>query len=338
MNSLTDPRSDNQGLTTKQDVIVPEIVTNAGEDASRHFIEFFIAQIRNRNTRRAYGRQVRIFCLWCQHQGVPHPILDVREVTAAHVSTYIELLTYRSGQKPSSVKQALAAIRMLGDWLVVKQVLRGNPASPVRGPKLVVTEGLTPCLEDDDVVAFFESIEAKSELSLVDLRDRALFGVMAYTFTRVGAACGLDRPDYFQQGKSAMIRRREKGGKVDTIAVHHVLERYMDEYIEAAGIAEGSLFRTAYRRTGRLTENRMTQDAAWDMLQRRARFAGIDTPICNHGVKATGITNYLNNGGDLEHAQRMALHSDPRTTKLYDRRRQQISRTEVERIRYERKG
>jgi integrase/recombinase XerD len=120
--------------------------------------------------------------------------------------------------------------------------------------------------------------------------------------------------------------------------VHHVLEEYMDSYLAASGLSElkgTPLFRTAYKKTGTLTERRMSQPDAWSMLQRRAKKAGITTQICNHSWRATGITIFLENGGAIEMVQYMAGHADPRTTKLYDRRRQQLTRGEVERIRYE---
>ena len=112
----------------------------------------------------------------------------------------------------------------------------------------------------------------------------------------------------------------------------------MDAYLAAAGIGEDKgtpLFRTAYKKTGTLTERRMSQPDAWDMLQRRAKKAGVTTAICNHSWRATGITNFFENGGAIEMAQYMAGHADPRTTKLYDRRQQKVTRGEVERIRYE---
>jgi integrase len=154
---------------------------------------------------------------------------------------------------------------------------------------------------------------------------------MAYTFARVGAALAMHVCDFYPQGTGFMVRLKEKGGKRKTIAAHHLLVEYLTSYIEAAGIAgekDSPLFRTAFGKTGRLTNLRMTQDACWYMLQRRARKAGI---------QATGITNYLENGGAKETAQHMAGHADPRTTQLYDRRKQLVTRSEVERIRYERK-
>jgi integrase len=113
---------------------------------------------------------------------------------------------------------------------------------------------------------------------------------------------------------------------------HHKLEEYIDAYLREANIADGPLFRSAKGRTGVLTENRLRRTNAFDAVRRRARQAGILTPICPHTFRATGITNYLTNSGSLEIAQRMAAHADARTTKLYDRRNEQVSLDEIERI------
>jgi integrase len=118
---------------------------------------------------------------------------------------------------------------------------------------------------------------------------------------------------------------------------HHALAEALRAYIDAAGIAEdrkGWLFRTAPRRNAdALSDRAMKQYAAWLMVRRRAKAASIAVPICNHTFRATGITAYLANGGALEHAQEMAAHESPRTTKLYDRTRERLTQDEVERIR-----
>jgi site-specific recombinase XerD len=270
---------------------------------------------------------------WCEQRGAR----DVSDIRTEHVAAWVETLT-RSSLETASVKQALSSLRMLFDWLVVHQVVASNPTLSVRGPKLVVSEGKTPALSAEEVAELIESIPTNT---LVGLRDRALIGLMAYTFARVGAALSMNVGDYYPEGKQWSVRLREKGGKRKQIAVHHVLEEYMDAYLDAAGIRDDKtspLFRTARGKTGTFTENRMTQQDAWGMLQRRAKKAGVSTAICNHSWRATGITNFLENGGAIEMAQYMAGHADPRTTKLYDRRQQKVTRGEVERIRYERKA
>ena len=131
------------------------------------------------------------------------------------------------------------------------------------------------------------------------------------------------------------MRLHEKGGKEHEVPCHHNLETYLDEYIAAAGIAhdrQGPLFRTAAGKTGALTKNKIWQQDAYAMIQRRAAAAGIKTRIGNHTFRATGITAYLKNNGKLEHAQYLANHASPRTTKLYDRRAEEISLDEVKKI------
>jgi integrase len=141
--------------------------------------------------------------------------------------------------------------------------------------------------------------------------------------------------DYFPQRKRWWLRLHEKGGKHHEMPVHHRLEEYLDAYIAAAGISEdkkGPLFRSAYFKTGRLTTQPLSRDNAFRMIQRRAGKAGIRTKIGCHTFRATGITIYLTNGGDLEKAQQMAAHESPRTTKLYDRRNDVVSLDEVEKV------
>lgn len=124
------------------------------------------------------------------------------------------------------------------------------------------------------------------------------------------------------------IQLKEKGGRQHAMPCHHKLEEYLNAYVTAAGIQDqksGPLFRSARGRTGRLTENRFRRGNAYDEIRRPARQAGIATEICPHTSRATGITNYLTNSGSLEIAQQMAGHADARTTKVYDRRNEQVS-------------
>jgi integrase len=112
-----------------------------------------------------------------------------------------------------------------------------------------------------------------------------------------------------------------------------IWEIYLDEYVAAAGIAadkDGPLFRTTGRLTG--TPQRMTQPDAYRMIKRRAKHAGIKTQIGNHSMRGTGITAYLKNGGTREHAQALAAHASPRATELYDRREEEISLDEYEKL------
>jgi integrase len=206
-----------------------------------------------------------------------------------------------------------------------------------------VKKGKTPVLTADEARELLDSIaiakktgepgDEAEEPALVGLRDRALIAVMVYTFARVNAVLQMKVRDYFVQGRRGWVRLHEKGGKEHEVPCHHSLEQYLDEYIAAAGIAgdpDGPLFRTTGRKTGK--QHPMWQQDAYRMIQRRAADAGIKTRIGNHTFRATGITAYLKNKGTLEAAQHIANHESPRTTKLYDRRQDEISLDEVEKI------
>lgn len=294
--------------------------------AAKRFLEFFTANIRNPNTRRAYARAAAEFAAWCDRNGLQ----ELREIEPIHVAAYVEGLQGRLAAP--SIKLHLAAIRMLFDWLVVGQVLAVNPASSVRGPKHSVRKGKTPVLAAEEARVLLDSIDISS---LIGLRDRALIALMVYTFARVGAALKMRIEDVYTQGRRTWIRLHEKGGKRHEMPAHHNLEESLHAYLEGAGLAadkKGYLFRTARGRAAGLSEKPMSQPDAWRMIERRARAAGIRTKIGNHSFRATGITEYLKNGGKLEIAQQMANHESARTTGLYDRRNDQVSLDEVERI------
>jgi len=306
---------------------VPALVAADGERASVRFLEFFAAAIRNPHTRRAYARAAADFLLWCEDRGVP----SVTMVQPLHVAAWVELQA-RTKAAPTA-KLRLAALRHLFDWLVVGQVLPSNPAASVRGPRHVVKVGRTPVLEPAEARALLEGIDTSTPMGL---RDRALIGLMVFSFARIGAALGMEVDDVFTQGRRLWVRLQEKGGRAHAMPCHHSLEEYLHAYLDGAGIAgdgKGPLFRTVGRGTTRLTRTPLPQANAYAMIRRRAAAAGIATKVGNHSFRATGITAYLKAGGTLENAAAMANHASTRTTQLYDRRQEAISLDEVERIR-----
>lgn len=304
----------------------PALIVRAGEKAAFRFVEFFTANIRNRNTRRAYGHAVGQFFEWCDKQGVS----ELQRLNPVIIAAYIES---HSAAAPT-VKQHLAALRMLFDFLVTGGILPMNPASSVRGPKHVVKKGKTPVLSTEETRDLLLSIETSSVLGL---RDRALIALMTYTFARVGAVVQMRVEDYFVQGRKSWVRLHEKGGKVNEVPCHHRLDEYLHEYIEKAGLAadpKGYLFRSATSKRGTsLTDQPLHQQDVHGMIRRRAAAAGIRTAkIGCHTLRATGITAYMKNDGRLEVAQQIAGHESPRTTKLYDRTEDAVSLDEIEKI------
>jgi site-specific recombinase XerD len=302
---------------------LPPAIVRAGETAAWRFIEFFTATIRNKNTRAAYAEAIGQFFAWCEK----HRVRTLEEIRPVVIAAYIE---NHPGAAPT-VKQHLAAIRMLFDFLVTGQIVPMNPAASVRGPKYVVKRGKTPVLKADQARNLIDSIKTDS---LIGLRDRAIIGLMVFTFARVSAMVHMEVADYYESGHKWWVRLHEKGGKRHEVPAHHHAQEYVHAYLDAAGIREEKktpLFRSVDKHK-KITVNAMTRTDVLRMVKRRALDAGLPSSTTCHTFRATGITAYLSNGGTLENAAAIAAHESPRTTKLYDRTGDEITLDEVERI------
>ena len=203
--------------------------------------------------RAAYGRAVGQFLAWCEARG-----LALEAVSPLHVAAYIRT---HPGSVPT-VKQHLAAIRMLGDWLVVSQILAVNPAAAVRGPKHVVTKGATPA----EARRLLDAIDTGT---LAGLRDRALVSVMLYSFARVSAAIGMRRQDYFRQESRGWLRLHEKGGKRHDVPAHHRAAEALDDYLAAAQLDEtkAALFQRVDPARRRLTGRALSRRLVLAMIK-----------------------------------------------------------------------
>lgn len=302
---------------------LPISIQQSGPAGVRRFVEFFAVTIRNKNTRAAYVHATKQFFEWCECRGVT----SLEDITPMLVAAFIE--QHRAA--PPTVKQHLAAIRMLFDWLVTGHVVAHNPATSVRGPKYAIKRGKTPVLTAEEARRLLSSIDTSV---VIGQRDKALLGVMVYSFARVSAAIAMRVDDFYAEGKRWWFRLHEKGGKRHEVPVHHNADEYLDCYLKSVGIHEekrSPLFRTIDR-SGRVTDRAMTRNDVLRMIKRRARAAGLSEKVCCHTFRATGITAYLENGGTIENAQAIAAHESPRTTKLYDRRSDEVALDEIERI------
>lgn len=312
----------------------PTLIDNGGPKLKRRFLEFFGASIRNANTRAAYLKACAAFFAFIDECEVE----SIHDIVPLHVARWLEALQ-ADGRSVATQQQFMAAVRMLLDFLVSGGHLASNPALSVRAPRQSVTKGKTATLTADECGALLRSISTDD---LVGLRDRALIGVMVFTFARVSAACGLTAADAFKQKKRLWLRLHEKGGKVHDMPCHHTLEEYLAEYIDAAGLSDAKpttpLFQS-FKRRGKgdvgareLSGRQLMRQEAWQMVQRRAEAAGLDTHICNHTFRVVGITTYLSGGGTYNNAMKMAGHSSADSTQLYDRRDIEATPDEVEKI------
>ena len=294
------------------------VIADLGEHATLRFVDFFTANIRNPNTRAAYAVAVRGFFAWLEKHGPA----DLGGIRTHHVSTYVEVLarTY----KAPTVKQHLAAIRMLFDWLIVGQVVGQNPAAAVRGPKHVVKKGKTPVLDGDEAKTLLASIDIST---VVGLRDRALIALLIYSFARISAALHMNVEDYYPQGKRWWVRLHEKGGKQHEMPCHHLLETYIDAYVTAAGIGADKtwpLFRTlggrgrkqlvggTHEPAGRAADDRPSRPRGRDHHRARLPYVPGDR---HHRLSAQRRTAGIRaaDGGARERAHDQALRSAQRS-------------------------
>jgi site-specific recombinase XerD len=298
------------------------VVREAGSNAAFAWDEFFQGNLRNPHTRAAYGRAVRSFIDWLEPAG-----LSLMQVTPGIVGSYLDQLVLA----PPSKKLALAALRRFFDALVLRHALVLNPAASVRGERYEVVEGKTPEIPPEQARILLGSINTTTP---VGLRDRAVIATLIYTAARAGAVARLRRKDFVHDGSQYVLRFAEKGGKQREIPVRHDLERYLLEYLAAIpdARATSSLFRSVIGRTGVFTENAMTGTDIWRLVKRRLRDAGLSGHYRPHSFRVTTMTDLLTQGVPLGDVQYLAGHSDPRTTRLYDRRQKKVSRNLVERI------
>ena len=305
---------------------MPATIASAGGDAGRLTLEFFAARVANSHTRKAYVHAVGRFCHWCEGQRVA--LLELEPTT---IAAYLEDL--KGSVSVASVKLHASGLRHWLDYLTERGVLPSNPALSVRTPRLVVDEGKTPVLEREEARALFASLEGETDI--LTLRDRALFAVMLFGFVRVGAAVKLAVRDFQDEGEDAWLMLHEKGGKERRIPCHHQTRAYLREYIAVAGFEARSrepLFQGAPRRSAALDGTALSENAAWKVVKRRCKDAGLPSTISNHSFRATGITIHQESGGRLEDAQALAGHADARTTRLYVRGKRKVARAEVERV------
>ena len=163
-------------------------------------------------------------------------------------------------------------------------------------------------------------------------RDRAVLAVLIYTAARVGAVAKLTVKNLVHDGSQYTLRFSEKGGKSREIPVRHDLEQLLLAYVQAAGITEGPLFRTMNRKTRTLTKNAMTGIDVCRMMKRRLKAAELPAQFSPHSFRVATVTDLLEQNVPLEDVQYLAGHADPRTTRIYDRRRRKVTRNIVERI------
>ena len=308
-------------------IVVPKLVADVGDRAAKRFANFF-GSIANDNTRAAYQRACHCFFAWCDEQRARRTGRD-----RADPCRRLPQERWRGTFEKPTIKQHLAAIRMLFDWLVVGQVIAINPAHAVRG-----AEARHQARQDAGADARRGAPAARQHR-----RDNA---------GRPARPCA-HRPHDLQlrarrrgrrharrrllrrRGKRWWVRLHEKGGKRHEMPCHHNLEAYLDAYLHAANLVEAKktpLFRSARGRTGELHRNSGCTGSTLPHDPPAGQGRRPRADVCCHMFRATGHHGL---SGERRHTRKrpaMAAHESPRTTKLYDRTGDEITLDEVERI------
>lgn len=244
-------------------------------EAFRRTAEFFTAELRSDNTRRACLNAARRFSGWCAERG----LADLTRIETVHVAGHVKSLE-ESFNVPS-IKQHLAALKHLFDHLVTGGIIKVNPAAAIRGPRYSAAEGKTPILTGDEPRRLLDAIKTDSP---VGLRDRALIGPALHG--RAGERGHFSESrGLLQPGRELVRPPARERRQAPCHACNHRLQEYLAAYIDAAGIAgdpKGPLFRTMRRGAPQISKAPLTQSNVYELIQR-----GRQTPASPRTSAAT---------------------------------------------------
>lgn len=303
---------------------IPAIISDAGSSAEYAWSEFFLAKIRNTNTRRAYGLAVRRFLNWCENKNV-----TLNQITPAHVAGFLD----EQNLSIPSKKLWLSAIRGLFDQLVLRHSVVINPALSVRGERYRA-EGKTPEISREDTRTLLRSIDTNT---IIGQRDRCIIAVLTYTAVRASAVAKLTVGDLLDHKFESTLRFQEKNGNERRIPARSDLTEMLREYLSVSGLEfapkKHPMFPSTIGRSGNLTDRFLLGGDIARIVKRRLKAAKL--PYCllsPHSFRTAAITDLLEQSVPLSDVQRLAGHADPRITQLYDRRQTKVTRNVVERI------
>ena len=298
------------------------VVERGGAGACLAAEEFFVAQLRNPHTRRAYSRQVLNFLDWCDRQG-----LGLADVSPGQAAGFIDALA----PSISTQRMALAALRRFFDRLVVRHAVMLNPFDSVQGPPRPGRDGKTAEITPDQVTRLLDSVDCSRPAGV---RDRALLGTLAGTGARVGAVARLRMRDLRDYGEYRSLRFAEKRGKQREIPLRLDLNQWIQAYLILVDDfdPDGPLFRPLSPTARGFADRHIGTAAIRALLTRRLADAGLPLIITPHSFRAMVVTALLEQGVPMEDVQYLVGHSHPTTTQIYDRRARKVTRNIVERI------
>ena len=151
----------------------------------------------------------------------------------------------------------------------------------------------------------------------------------------MSALINLTVADYYERGGARWLRFQEKRGKEHEVPVHSKAKEAVDLWLERSYLASNPsapLFPSFGKNSETLNWRRLDRRSVLKLVEKRAKASGILKRVCCHSFRATGVTEYMNSGGTIEIAQRIAGHTSPSTTRIYDRSGDQLTLEEIERV------
>ena len=215
---------------------------------------------------------------------------------------------------------------------MMRAVVEYNAAARARPPRLVRESSPTPVFEEAEIVTFLDSINLNSEK---DIRDRAIFCVLLYSWCRVSALINLTVADYYERAGQRWLRFQEKRGREHEVPVHSKAKEAIDLWLEASGLASNPaapLFPVYGKDRETIELKHLDRRSILKLVEKRASASGIVKRVCCHSFRATGITEYMNAGGTIEIAQQIAGHKSSSTARIYDRSQDLLTIEEIERV------
>jgi len=305
-------------------VFPPAVLENTGQAVSTVAAladipeeDIWLAKQKSKRTRRAYKQDVQHFMRTITIRS--HE--ELRKVDHRAVIAWERIMREIDGAAASTVRRRLAALSSLFKHLVRYGYAEKNPVLEVERPAINRREGSTLAFSQADARRLLDKPDEKT---LEGLRDRAILAVGLQVGLRRAEIASLTVEDLHQNRGYDSLRITRKGGRHDALAVHPNAAMRLKAYLETAGHADdldGPLFRPlSHNRKKQEQRRHMDPDAIDRVLRKYAKAIGIVRGYSAHSMRATFITTALENGCSLEDVQRAAGHSEPGTTKLYDRR------------------
>ena len=289
----------------------------------------WFANIDNPQTRRAYQNDVKEFMAFAGIED-PHAF---RHVGRGHVLAWRRDLEQRA-LGGATIRRKLSALSSLFDALCESNAVQGNPVDGVKRPKVASQEGSTPAIGDDQARAL---LAAPNGATLKGLRDRAILATLLYHGLRRAELCALHLVDLQERRGVRHLRVQGKGSKVRYVPLHPAAAGAIAAYLTMVGRSDDKaapLFQPVSNNT-RGAGKPITPDGVDRVLERYAGMVGIDVDgFGPHALRATAITNALENDADIGRVQDWVGHANIATTRMYDRRQPRVEASPTFKVTY----